>query len=125
MSDVAWAMCTRFDPREDLKTLKGCWSLGLDPLVYRDDDWRNARVVIDACKPYARLDTFPKVVRNSVELEDRLYVKWAGIMPQGLFTAPSPAVPDMWLGEGRLAGGRYGHLINYLFAEIFEPAGKM
>jgi 4-hydroxy-3-polyprenylbenzoate decarboxylase len=83
MSDVVWAMCTRFDPREDLEILKGCWSSGLDPMVYGDDDRRNARVVIDACKPYARLDTFPKVVRNSTELDDRLYAKWAGIMPQG------------------------------------------
>ena len=52
-------------------------------MVYIDDDRRNARVVIDACKPYARHDTFPKVVRNSMELDDRLYAKWAGIMPQG------------------------------------------
>ena len=83
MSDVVWAMCTRFDPREDLETLNGCWSSSLDPMSYDDGDPRNARVVIDACKPYARLDSFPKVVRNSMELDDRLYAKWADIMPLG------------------------------------------
>ena len=50
-------------------------------MVYGDEDRRNARVVIDACKPYHRLDTFPKVVRNSQELDDRLYAKWANILP--------------------------------------------
>ena len=47
------------------------------------DAKRQTRVVIDACKPYARLDSFPKVVRNSMELDDRLYAKWADIMPLG------------------------------------------
>lgn len=83
MSDVVWAMCTRFDPREDLEILKGGWSTSLDPMVYGADDRRNARVVIDACKPFARLDTFPEVVRNSPELDDRLRAKWADILPPG------------------------------------------
>ena len=82
MSNVVWAMCTRFDPREDLETLKGCWSSSLDPMAYGEGDGRNARVVIDACRPFHRLDSFPKVVRNSTELDDRLYAKWADALPQ-------------------------------------------
>ena len=34
-------------------------------MAYGDDDPRNARVVIDACKPFGRRDTFPIVVRAS------------------------------------------------------------
>ena len=59
MNQVIWAMCTRFDPREDIEVLRGCSSTTLDPMAYSHEDPRNARVVIDACKPWARRDTFP------------------------------------------------------------------
>ena len=49
MNQVIWAMCTRFDPREGIETLRGCWSTALDPMAYSHEDPRNARVVIDAC----------------------------------------------------------------------------
>ena len=66
---VIWAMCTRFDPREGMEVLRGCWSSALDPMAYSEKDPRNARVVIDACKPFGRRDTFPREVRASAELE--------------------------------------------------------
>ena len=31
MDKVIWAMCTRFDPREGMEILRGCWSSVLDP----------------------------------------------------------------------------------------------
>ena len=52
MDKVIWAMCTRCDPREGLEILRGCWSSALDPMAYSEKDPRNARVVIDACKPF-------------------------------------------------------------------------
>ena len=51
--------------------LRGCWSTALDPMAYSDDDPRNARIVIDACKPWNRRDTFPLVVRSEQELDER------------------------------------------------------
>ena len=63
MDKVIWAMCTRCDPREGMEILRGCWSSALDPMAYGEKDPRNARVVIDACKPFGRRDTFPIVVR--------------------------------------------------------------
>ena len=54
MDKVIWAMCTRCDPREGIEILRGCWSTVLDPMAYGSDDPRNARVVIDACKPFGR-----------------------------------------------------------------------
>ena len=35
MDKVIWAMCTRFDPREGMEILRGCWSSALDPMAYR------------------------------------------------------------------------------------------
>jgi UbiD family decarboxylase len=83
MDKVIWAMCTRFDPREGMETLRGCWSSALDPMAYAPDDPRNARVVIDACRPWARRKTFPIEARPSKELDARIRAKWAHVLPKG------------------------------------------
>src|SRR5260370_580526 len=83
MDQVVWAMCTRFDPREGMETLRGCWSTALDPMAYGSDDPRNARVVIDACKPWSRRDSFPRVARATQELVDRIRTKWSHVLPRG------------------------------------------
>jgi 4-hydroxy-3-polyprenylbenzoate decarboxylase len=83
MDQVVWAMCTRFDPREGMETLRGCWSTALDPMAYGSDDPRNARVVIDACKPWSRRDSFPRVARATQGLVDRIRTKWAHVLPRG------------------------------------------
>jgi UbiD family decarboxylase len=83
MNRVIWAMCTRFEPREGLEILRGCWSTALDPMAYSASDPRNARVVIDACKPWGRRDTFPMVVRSSAELDSRIRAKWQHVLPRG------------------------------------------
>ena len=54
-----------------MEILHGCWSTVLDPMVYSENDRRNARVVIDACMPWSRRDTFPPVVRNSQALDEQ------------------------------------------------------
>ena len=83
MDQVVWAMCTRFEPREGMEILRGCWSTVLDPMAYGSDDPRNARVVIDACRPWSRRDTFPIVARASKELDARIRAKWAHVLPRG------------------------------------------
>ncbi len=60
-------MGTRSDPSVDITHLKNCWSSRLDPMV-TGDTLTNTRVVIDACIPYGRLDTFPRVAQTSPEL---------------------------------------------------------
>ena len=82
MDKVVWAMCTRFDPREGMETLRGCWSTVLDPMAYGSDDPRNARVVIDACKPFRQRNTFPVVVRASKEVEDLVRRKFPDALPR-------------------------------------------
>jgi 4-hydroxy-3-polyprenylbenzoate decarboxylase len=65
--DVIWAMGTRSDPKRDMTILDRCWSSRLDTMVTGDALY-NSRVVIDACIPYERLDTFPRVAQTSREL---------------------------------------------------------
>jgi hypothetical protein len=61
-----------------METLRGCWSTALDPMAYAADDPRNARVVIDACKPFNRRDSFPVVV----PVEDLVRRKFAEVLPR-------------------------------------------
>jgi len=82
MNKVMWAMCTRFDPREGIEILRGCWSTALDPMSYAPDDPRNARVVIDACKPFTRRDSFPMEVRNSAALDERILARFKDVLPR-------------------------------------------
>jgi len=83
MDQVVWAMCTRMEPREGIEILRGCWSTVLDPMAYGSSDPRNARIVIDACRPWSRRDTFPIVARSSKELDASIRAKWAHVLPRG------------------------------------------
>ena len=65
--DVIWAMGTRSDPKTDFTILDRTWSSRLDTMV-TDDRLYNSRVVIDACIPYERLETFPAVAQTSPDL---------------------------------------------------------
>ncbi len=83
INDVLWAMCTRVDAREDLEIIRGGWSSALDPMCYEyDGDRRNTRTIIDACIPWSRIKTFPKVARNSKELEAKVREKFGKFMPK-------------------------------------------
>jgi hypothetical protein len=39
-------------------------------------------VVVDACRPFRRRDTFPIVARNSKELDERILKKFGDVLPQ-------------------------------------------
>jgi hypothetical protein len=65
-----------------MEILRGCWSSALDPMAYGTNDPRNARVVIDACKPFGRRDTFPIEVRASREVEDLVRGKFGALLPK-------------------------------------------
>lgn len=81
MNDVVWAMCTRVDPREDVDVIKNAWSTTLDPTSYPPEERRlNARMVIDACRPWMRRDSFPKVARNTPDLDARLRAKFPDLL---------------------------------------------
>lgn len=67
MHDVIWAMGTRSDPRTDFTVLERNWSSRLDTMV-TDEKLYNSRVVIDACIPFERLESFPRVAQTSPEL---------------------------------------------------------
>jgi len=75
--DVIWAMGTRSDPKTDLTILDKCWSSRLDTMVTGNELY-NSRVVINACIPYERLATFPRVAQTSRELAAEMRRKFPG-----------------------------------------------
>jgi 3-polyprenyl-4-hydroxybenzoate decarboxylase len=82
---VIWAMSTRVDTREDIDIVEGGWSSALDPMCYDgDSDRRNGRIIVNACKPFTRKDTFPIVARSSKELDKRIREKWAHVLPDNV-----------------------------------------
>lgn len=81
-TDVAWAMSTRLDVERGITTLTEAWSTPLDPMSYpRDKPMYNSRLVVDACKPWSRRDTFPMTAEPSPEYRDRIIAKWRSQLP--------------------------------------------
>jgi UbiD family decarboxylase len=74
--DVIWAMGTRCDPKTRTTVLEHCWSSRLDTLVTDYKRLYNTRMVIDACRPYEELDSFPRVCQSSPELAARVRAKY-------------------------------------------------
>lgn len=81
-NDLVWALSTRMDPREDITQIDNAWSTPLDPMAYPAEDPRfNSRLVIDACIPWRRRESFPRVVEPSAEYRAQLAEKWGGVLP--------------------------------------------
>jgi UbiD family decarboxylase len=77
--DVMWAVCTRCDPVEDIDFIRKAWSGPLDPRIPHGVSY-NSRAIIDACRPYERLQDFAIVARSSPELRQRIETKFAHIL---------------------------------------------
>ena len=83
INEVIWAMSSRVDTRDGIDIIEGGWSSALDPMCYDGDtDRRNGRVIINACKPFRRKDTFPIVARSTKALDARIIAKWKKDLPE-------------------------------------------
>lgn len=72
---VIWAMSTRCDPVRDIDTVRGSWSTPLDPLL-PGPPFQSNRAVVNACRPWERLDSFPPVAEVTPEMRGRIRKKW-------------------------------------------------
>jgi 4-hydroxy-3-polyprenylbenzoate decarboxylase len=79
--DVIWALCTRTDPEKSIDIMKRGWMSFSHPLAHKPHIGDNtSRVLIDACRPFEAMDTFPKVNESSRELKEKVLQKWKGIL---------------------------------------------
>ena len=92
-NEVLWALCTRTEVTDDIDIVKRMWSTSLDPMAYAGDEgprYYNNRMIIDACRPFERLATFPPVARATQEHAAELRSRWPD-----LFTADGKVRKDV------------------------------
>ena len=81
MSEVIWAMATRWDPKGQTDIIDGCWSGFLDPILSPEKraagDMTNSRIIIYAVRPWHWKDQFPKVNAVSRDYADEVRRKWS------------------------------------------------
>jgi 4-hydroxy-3-polyprenylbenzoate decarboxylase len=83
MQDVLWAVSTRCDPQTSIEIASGCWSSPIDPRIPPEKraagDFTNSRAILDACRPFAWRDKFPKVHSIDSVYQDEIKRKWKEI----------------------------------------------
>ncbi|HWP28089.1 MAG TPA: UbiD family decarboxylase [Chloroflexota bacterium] len=81
--DVLWAIATRCDPETSIDIIRNCWGTPLDPRLPPEKraarDFSHSRAIIDATRPFAWRDQFPKVSAVSPELKRRVLEKYASL----------------------------------------------
>jgi 4-hydroxy-3-polyprenylbenzoate decarboxylase len=74
-------MSTRCDPETQIELLRGCVSSPLDTaLPLGRESAVNSRMVIDACRPYARIKDYPPVVEMSPEMKAHVERRFADLL---------------------------------------------
>jgi UbiD family decarboxylase len=74
--DVLWALCFRSDPEKDIDIIRRCRAEPLDPTWVPGTPMVTSIAIIDACKPYERIDKFPVAIGVSPELAHKFRRKW-------------------------------------------------
>ena len=77
LSQVVWAMSTRFDPEKDVDVLRSTWSTWLDPTKNPPEErpW-GSKCLTNACKEHKYLKVFSPRSRLRKEVYDRLVERW-------------------------------------------------
>lgn len=80
IQDVLWALCTRSDPVDDIDIIRKAWSTPLDPMIHKSaSPFVNSRAIIDACRPFERIEDFPRTIELKPDLVERVKRKWKGL----------------------------------------------
>jgi UbiD family decarboxylase len=82
LQEVLWAVATRTDPAVDIDIIQRGVGSKNDPMfvAYPYAAPLSSKAIIDACRPYDRLDTFPDVAEVSKELAARVRKKWSDLL---------------------------------------------
>ena len=94
LEEVMWAVCTRCEPSEDIEIMRKSWGSKVDPLLANPAVPYNTRALIDACRPYEKIDTFPKVAQSSPEQVRETVAKWKELFADPRFPLPESVIPS-------------------------------
>lgn len=77
IDEVIWCISTRTDPAKSIQILNDAPTNPLDPMLEDSSGpWTGSRAVINACRPFHRLDSFGAVVEVSPDLAKRMREQW-------------------------------------------------
>jgi 3-polyprenyl-4-hydroxybenzoate decarboxylase len=99
LEEVVWAMMTRCEPSEDIEIMRKSWGSKVDPLVADPTTPYNSRLLIDACRPFEKLDTFPRVAQSTPVRVRQTMAKWKELFADPRFPLPETMVPSAAVGE--------------------------
>jgi UbiD family decarboxylase len=80
LDQVIWAMSTRTDPATDIEILRRSWGSKLDPMLPEGAPLFNSRAIIDACRPWERLASFPKVAESDPGFLHEIHERWKHVI---------------------------------------------
>jgi UbiD family decarboxylase len=80
LADVMWAVTTRSEPSESVDIIRDGWNSSLDPRLTPEARQQgrtsNSKMIIDACKPFHRIATYPRstaLPQNDVRLIEAIW----------------------------------------------------
>ncbi|MBI2319587.1 MAG: UbiD family decarboxylase [Betaproteobacteria bacterium] len=80
MSEVLWAIGTRCDPKTQIDFLTNRLSMASDPRLEPEKrsagNYTCSTAIIDACRPWAWRDQFPKTTKTAPEVMEEVRRKW-------------------------------------------------
>jgi 4-hydroxy-3-polyprenylbenzoate decarboxylase len=88
LEEVVWAVTTRCDPAEDIEIMRKSWGSKVDPMLLDVSAPYNSRALLDACRPFERLATFPRVAEVSPQLVRQTVEKWHDVFSDPRFPLP-------------------------------------
>ena len=94
LEEVMWAVSTRCDPAEDIEIMRKSWGSKVDPLLTDSAAPYNSRALLDACRPFDRLESFPQVAEASPRLVHETLSRWRELFSDPRFPLPASAVPS-------------------------------
>jgi UbiD family decarboxylase len=80
LADVMWAVTTRCEPAEQTDIVRNAWSSALDPRIAPEAKARgvssHSKLIVEAVKPFAWIDRFPKLSALSHDETRAVEKKW-------------------------------------------------
>ena len=99
LDEVIWAMSTRCEPAEDIEIMRKSWGSKVDPLLANPAVPYNTRALIDACRPFEKLGTFPRVAQSSPTQMRETVAKWKELFADPRFPLPDSVIPSAAVDE--------------------------
>ncbi len=94
LNEVVWALCTRVNPATAVDILHNAWTTDLDPRLTPEQkasgDYTMGRLLVNACKPFSWMDSFPKTNIFSTEERRQVAERWGKLLNEITSIAKRP-----------------------------------